>query len=78
MTRLARLVLRVPRGLDETLTDIAGRLFDETEKNHPMAAVVRGLINIGLAEVARNDVLAPLFAGVRIPRGRKKRPPRAE
>jgi hypothetical protein len=67
------MVLRVPRGLDETVTTIAGRLFDETENVYPMSAVVRGLIQIGLAEVARNDVLAPLFAGVRVARGRKRR-----
>jgi hypothetical protein len=70
--RLDKLVIRVPAGLDETLTDIAGRLFDETEKNHLIAAVVRGLITLGLAEVARNDVLAPLFVGVLEARGRKK------
>lgn len=71
--RLARMVIRVDRDLAETLTDIAGRLFDETEKNHPLAAVLRGLIAIGLAKVAETELLAPLFVGVLIARGRKKR-----
>ena len=70
--RLARMVIRIPPGLDETLTDIAGRLFDETERNHPLAAVVRGLITIGLAAVANTPKIAPLFVGVLIARGRKK------
>jgi hypothetical protein len=66
------MVIRIPPGLDETLTDIAGRLFDETERNHPLAAVVRGLIQIGLAVVASTPKIAPLFVGVLIARGRKK------
>ena len=76
--RLARMVVRVDRGLHETLTTIAARLFNETRIEHPHAAIVRGLIALGLATVAGNKVLAPLFAGSRIARGRKKgarRPP---
>lgn len=70
---LARMVIRVDRNLGETLTDIAGRLFDETNLNHPLATVVRGLIGIGLTTVARTEVIAPLLVGVLIPRRRKKR-----
>jgi fructose-specific phosphotransferase system IIC component len=66
------MVIRIPPGLDETLTDLAGRLFDETERNHPLAAVVRGLIAIGLTVVADAPQLAPLFVGVLIARGQKK------
>lgn len=70
--RLARMVVRVPRDLGGQLDGIAERLFMETAYDHSHAAVVRGLVAIGLAAVARSDVLAPLFAGVRIARGRKK------
>lgn len=70
--RLARMVIRVDPDLGETLTDLAGRLFDETERNHPMSAVVRGLINIGLTVANDAPQLAPLFVGVLIARGRKK------
>ena len=70
--RLARMVIRIPPGLDETLTDLAGRLFDETERNHPLAAVVRGLIVIGLTVANDTPKIAPLFVGVLIARGRKK------
>jgi hypothetical protein len=66
------MVIRIPLGLDKTLTDLAGRLFDETERNHPLSAVVRGLIAIGLAAVANTPKLAPLFVGALIARGRKK------
>jgi hypothetical protein len=71
------MVIRIPTGLDETLTDLAARLFDETERNHPFAAVVRGLIAIGLAAVADAPKLAPLFRGVLIARGRKRGPRRS-
>jgi molybdopterin-guanine dinucleotide biosynthesis protein A len=66
------MVIRIPPGLDETLTDLAGRLFDETERNHPLAAVVRGLIAIGLTVANDTPKIAPLFVGVLIARGRKK------
>jgi fructose-specific phosphotransferase system IIC component len=71
------MVIRIPPGLDETLTDLAGKLFDETERNHPLAAVVRGLIAIGLAAVADAPKIAPLFVGVLIARGRRKSPRRS-
>lgn len=73
MTRLARMVLRIDRDLGMQFDVIADRLSTETAKDYSRAAVVRGLLALGLATVAGNDVLAPLFAGARIPRGRRKR-----
>jgi hypothetical protein len=69
------MVIRVGRDLGGQLDGIADRLFMETAYDHPRAAVIRGLIRLGLAAVARNDVLAPLFAGVRVARGRKRQDP---
>jgi hypothetical protein len=76
--RLARMVVRVPLDLNEALTTIAARLFNETRIEHSHSAIVRGLIAIGLAAVAGNDVLAPLFVNARVARGRRRgarRPP---
>lgn len=70
--RLARMVMRVDGGLHGTLAGIAERLLAETRIEHSQSAVVRGLIALGLATVAGNDVLAPLFAGARVARGRKR------
>jgi hypothetical protein len=70
------MVIRVPRDLSETLTTIAGRLFDETEHVYSLASVVRGLVALGLVAVEKAPHLAPLFVGVRIARGRKKGPRR--
>lgn len=70
--RLARLVVRVPIDLGATLDGVVARLFEETQLDYSRASIVRGLIRMGLATVMGNDVLAPLFAGTRIPRGRKK------
>lgn len=72
MTRLARMVLRVDGDLGMHLDTLADRLSTETATDYSRAAVVRGLLTLGLAAVAGNDVLAPLFAGARLPRGRKK------
>jgi hypothetical protein len=69
---LDRLVLRVDQDLRGKLKGIAGQLFDETRLEYPMAAIVRGLIGLGLEEVGRHRVLAPLFIGMRIARGRKQ------
>jgi hypothetical protein len=66
------MVLRVGGDLDAQVDVIAERLFQETCDDYPRAAVVRGLIVLGLAAVARSNVLAPLFVGVRIARGPKK------
>lgn len=70
--RLVRMVLRVGVDLDAQVDVIAERLFQETRDDYPRAAVVRGLIVIGLAAVARSNMISPLFVGVRIARGRKK------
>lgn len=70
--RLARMVVRVDRELQGTLAAVAERLFAETRFEHSQSAVVRGLITIGLVAVAENRGLGSLFAGARIPRGRKR------
>lgn len=75
--RLVRMVLRVGVDLDAQVDVIAERLFQETRDDYPRAAVVRGLIVIGLAAVARSNMISPLFAGARISRGRKKGPRRS-
>ncbi|MEP7125050.1 MAG: hypothetical protein ABJE95_29240 [Byssovorax sp.] len=69
--KLARMVVRVDPELNGALTAIAGRLFNETRLEHSHSAIVRGLVTIGLASIAGAPDLAPLFVGVRIPRGRK-------
>ena len=78
---LVRMVIRVDAGLNNNLTTIAARLFNETRLEYTLASVTRGLIALGLRAVAEAPVLAPLFVGARIPRGRKKGtrfPPRAD
>lgn len=72
MTRLARLVIRVDRNLGVQLDVIANQLFMETAYDHSRAAVVRGLVALGLVVVEGAPHLAPLFANVRIARGRKR------
>jgi hypothetical protein len=66
------MVLRVDRDLRGMLKSIADRLFTETAHDYSYAAIVRGLIGLGLIVVADAPKLAPLFVGVRIARGRKK------
>ena len=70
--RLARMVVRVDAGLNDTLTTLAARLFNETRLEYSLASIVRGLIAIGLRAVSDAPRLAPHFVGVRIARGRKK------
>lgn len=70
--KLARMIVRVDPKLNIVLAAIAGRLFQETRLEHSHAAIVRGLVAIGLASIAGASDLAPLFVGVRIPRGRKR------
>ena len=77
---LARLVMRVDPSLNDTIATIAARLFNETRLEYPLASVIRGLIALGLLTIAEAPLLAPLFVGARVPRGRKKGtrfPPRA-
>jgi hypothetical protein len=71
-SRLVRMVLRVSPALQEDLTAISERLFDETRLEYSYAAIIRGLIALGLASIAGKASLAVEFAGTRIPRGRKR------
>ena len=66
------MVLRVSPALQNDLTKIGERLFRETRIEYPCAAIVRGLIRLGLASIAGKASLAVEFAGTRIPRGRKR------
>lgn len=70
--KLARLVVRIDPALNIALADLTARLFEETRVEHSHAAIVRGLVAIGLASIADAKILAPLFVGARIPRGRKR------
>ena len=65
------MVVRVPRDLPERLTAIQTHLFDETRVEYSYAAIMRGLINLGLAQVEGAPNLAVLFIGARVKRGRK-------
>ena len=69
--RLVRMVLRVSPELQEDLITISERLFDETRLEYSYAAIIRGLIALGIASIAGKASLAVEFAGARIPRGRK-------
>ena len=69
---LFRMVIRVSPNLRPTLGVIADRLLTETGLDYSHASIVRGLVVVGLLAVERASHLAPLFAGVRIPRGRRK------
>jgi hypothetical protein len=66
------MVLRVSPALQDDLTTISERLFHETRIEYSYAAIVRGLIRLGLASIAGKASLAVEFAGTRIPRGRKR------
>jgi hypothetical protein len=67
------MVLRVDPALRGKLKGIADRIFAETAHDYSYSAIVRGLIALGLAAIEGREVLAPLFEGMRIARGRKKR-----
>lgn len=66
------MVLRVTPALQHDLTRISERLCRETRMEYSCAAIVRGLIRLGLASIAGKTSLAVEFAGTRIPRGRKR------
>ena len=68
---LIRMVMRVPRALPARLTTIATHLYDETRLEYSHAAIVRGLIAMGLERLEGVPSLAVEFAGARVPRGRK-------
>ena len=70
--RLVRMVLRVSPELQEHLISISERLFDETRLEYSYAAIIRGLISLGLASIAGKASLVVDFAGCRVPRGRKR------
>jgi hypothetical protein len=65
------MVVRVPPELPERLTMISQHLFEETRIEYSYAAIVRGLIALGLTQVEGAPNLSVLFIGARIPRGRK-------
>ena len=65
------MIVRVDPELNVVLAAIAARLFNETQLDYPRAALIRGLVEIGLASITDAVRLAPLFLGARIPRGRK-------
>jgi hypothetical protein len=66
------MVLRVAPELQQDLIGISERLFDETRLEFSYAAIIRGLISLGLAAIAGKASLAVEFAGARVPRGRKR------
>jgi hypothetical protein len=66
-----RMVLRVPPELPERLTMIQQHLYEETRIEYSYAAIVRGLISLGLNQIEGAPRLTVLFIGARIPRGRK-------
>ena len=66
------MVLRVSPELQEDLITISERLFDETRLEYSYAAIIRGLISLGLAAIAGKESLAVEFAGARVLRGRKR------
>ena len=65
------MVVRVPPELAERLATIQDRLYDETHQEYAFAAIVRGLIDLGLAQVEHVPCLAVMFMGCRLKRGRK-------
>ena len=69
------MVLRVSPDLQEDLISIRERLFDETRLEYSYAAIIRGLIALGVASIAGKASLAVEFAGARVPRGRKRGSP---
>ena len=73
-SRLHRMIVRVDPALHEALTKLAERLFSETRSEYSRSAVTRGLIALGLVAVADARLLAPLFLGARVKRGRKRGP----
>ncbi|MFS8070040.1 MAG: hypothetical protein ACMG6S_27055, partial [Byssovorax sp.] len=71
-TRLVRLVLRVAPDLQEDLISISERLYDETGLEYSDAAILRGLIALGVTSLVGKKSLAVDFVGTRVPRGRKR------
>jgi predicted DNA-binding protein len=67
-----RVVLRLFPELRQALDVLAARLTNETGVAFPRAAVLRGLIGLGIAAVADHATLAPTFIASRVARGVKK------
>ncbi len=67
--RYCRMVVRVDPELPERLTMIQERLYDETRIEYAYAAIVRGLISLGLNQVEGAPNLMVLFIGARVKRG---------
>lgn len=70
--RLFRMVVRVEPDLSVTLNEVVKRLLAETRCTYSLAAVVRGLVVLGLREVSGAPHIAGFFAGSRVKRGRKR------
>ena len=71
-SRLRRAAIRVPEELLGEIAIVADRLHEETGLEHSAAAVVRGLLVLGLGAIAGREQIAPAFVGVRVPRGEKQ------
>jgi hypothetical protein len=69
---MIRKVLRVPAEMIGDVKAVQARLFEETKQAYSAAAIVRGLVTIGLEALRDRRALAAAFAGARVPRGRKK------
>lgn len=69
--RYCKMIVRVHPELPARLLTMQERLFQETLHEYSNAAIVRGLINLGLIQVEGAPNLAPLFVGARVKRGRK-------
>jgi hypothetical protein len=69
---MIRKVLRVPAEMIGDVKAVQARLMDETKQNYSAAAIVRGLVTIGLESIRDRRALAAAFVGARVPRGRKK------
>jgi hypothetical protein len=67
-----RVVLRLFPELLQALDVLAARLTSETGIAFPRAAVLRGLIGLGIAAIAEHATLAPIFSASRVARGVKK------
>jgi ABC-type amino acid transport system permease subunit len=67
-----RVVLRLFPELRQALDVLAARLTNETGVAFPRAAVLRGLIGLGIAAVAGHATLTPIFIPSRVARGAKK------
>jgi hypothetical protein len=57
--------------VDELREDLA-RITNETGVIFPRAAVLRGLIGLGIAAITGHATLAPIFIASRVARGVKK------